>query len=271
MQKAIRSAVLSSAAMLLIAAHSWSSAYAAAGRPPLAAPTVGYTYTVQPADTLWDIAAAHGISVGTLIAANKLTDPGLLRPGQTLWVPAPAPVSTTKSAQPASTGRAAADAAGEESTASAATETATTQTPPTTNPEVRALPPGKEGWPSELLALINESRAAAGLPLLSWSPELTRAAQAHAEDCASRSRGGHTGSDGAPLAVRLERQGITLRWAAENWAYAQSVQHAFALWWNEAEGLDPHRRNILDSKYTEIGIGVASSQRGTYFVADFGG
>jgi hypothetical protein len=31
---------------------------------------------------LWDIAAAHGISVNTLIAANSLLDPRLLRPGR---------------------------------------------------------------------------------------------------------------------------------------------------------------------------------------------
>ena len=33
----------------------------------------------------------------------------------------------------------------------------------------------------------------------------------------------------------------------------------------------PHRRNILDPKYTEIGIGVAKGSWGYYFVADFGG
>jgi uncharacterized protein YkwD len=255
MHKAIRAVVPSLVPVLLILAIPWSgttaegagnsigTASVLAGSPTPAAPAVGYAYMVQPADTLWDIALAHGITVGALIAANKLADPGLLRPGQTLWVPALPPSGAAKNTQAAGRGE-------------------------TDN---LALPPGKEGWPADLLVLFNESRAAAGLPLLSWSPALARAAQAHAEDCASRDRGGHTGSDGALLSARIEREGTTVRWASENWAYAQSVRHAFALWWNEDSDLDPHRRNILNPRYTEVGIGVANSQWGTYFVADFGG
>jgi uncharacterized protein YkwD len=96
-------------------------------------------------------------------------------------------------------------------------------------------------------------------------------AQAHAEDCARQNQGSHLGSDGAPLVARISREGLAVRCASENWANAQSTGNAFALWWNEAPGRDPHRRNILDPKYTEIGIGVASGKWGTYFVADFAG
>ena len=55
--------------------------------PPSQA-AVGYVYTFQPGDTLWDIAAAHGITVETLIAANKLPDPTLIHPGDWIFVPA---------------------------------------------------------------------------------------------------------------------------------------------------------------------------------------
>jgi uncharacterized protein YkwD len=269
MHKAIRAAVLSITPMLMLMATPWfgataegansslRTAIAAAGNPTPPASAVGYVYVVQPTDTLWDIAAVHGITVKALVAANKLADPHLLRPGQSLWVPAPRPSGATSNAQ------APADA---ESAASALPSTK-----PLSAGDAPAPPPGKEGWPMEMLAFFNEGRAAAGLPQLSWSAELARAAQAHAEDCAGRERGGHTGSDGSMLAARIERQGITVRWASENWAYAQSVQGAFALWWNEASGLDPHRRNILDPRYTEVGIGVANSEWGTYFIADFGG
>jgi len=249
MHKAIRAGVLLLPSILLIVANLWSTAHAAADRSPLPGSAVGYNYTVQPTDSLWGIAVAHRITVQALIAANDLADPRLLRPGQTLWVPASPPEIAKPSASAASQGASSAPAGGSSST----------------------LPPGKESWPTELLRLINEKRAEAGLPALAWSPALAQAAQAHSEDCARRDQGNHRGSDGAPLESRLTRVGLAPRWASENWANAQSVQHAFALWWNEAPGRDPHRRNILNQRYTEIGIGIAVAQWGTYFVADFAG
>jgi len=78
----------------------------------------------------------------------------------------------------------------------------------------------------------------------------------------------HTGSDGASLSERLARAGYAPQRASENWANARSPQHAFLMWWNEpANG--PHRRNILDADYTEIGIGVARGSWGFYLIADF--
>ena len=49
---------------------------------PSSLPGIGYYYTVQPTDTLWDIAVAHGISVETLVAANTQVDPKRLQAGQ---------------------------------------------------------------------------------------------------------------------------------------------------------------------------------------------
>lgn len=45
-----------------------------------------FNYTIQPGDTLWDIAQRYDISVNTLIAANNLSSPNLLRVGQTIRV-----------------------------------------------------------------------------------------------------------------------------------------------------------------------------------------
>jgi uncharacterized protein YkwD len=250
MHQPFRAAVLSVVLMLLAVATPRSGVHAGVDSPPSPIADVGYEYTVKPADTLWDIALAHGISVQALVAANKLGDPRMLRPGQNLWVPAPPPASEKPGVSVTSPG---------DSPASAG------------NSSANALPPGKESWPADLLALINDRRADAGLPGLTWSPELARAAQVHVEDCSQRNRGSHIGSDGAMLEARIAREGLALRRASENWANAQSVQRAFALWWNEAPGNDPHRRNILDPKYTEIGIGVADGKWGTYFVADFAG
>ncbi len=42
------------------------------------------------------------------------------------------------------------------------------------------------------------------------------------------------------------------------------------MWFNEGPN-GPHRRAILGSAYTEVGIGVARGSWGYYFIADFGG
>ena len=299
MHKSVITARLSLALSLLILIHPAPLVHAA-GDPddaetpttssaelPPTSPVTGYYYTVQPTDTLWDIAVAHGITVETLIAANDLPDPRHLLAGQKVFVPAlPAAVPR----KPAPTAPVAPSTPVPDVAVTPAPEVA--QTPPPADaplpepapadtpaavppadpptPEVAAAPE-PSGWQAEIVGLINAKRAAQGLPALTWSPELARAAQAHAEDCAQRKQGSHFGSDGAKLSIRLTRVGYAARSASENWANAQSVQHAFGMWWNEPRGNDPHRRNILNARFTEIGIGVAKGAWGYYFVADFGG
>jgi len=218
--------------------------------PPLQESQGGFQYTVQAGDTLWDIAVAHGITVEKLIAANDLADPSLLRAGQVIFVPAQ-PIKNPQAASPA-----------------AATAVPAPAGTPIALPA--DLPAEIAGWPAKILALINDKRAAQGLPALAWSPELASVAQAHAADCAQHNRGSHVGSDGASLLTRLDRAGYVTSRASENWANAQDVGHAFGLWWNESPGNDPHRRNILGANYTEIGIGIARGPWGYYFIADFG-
>ena len=99
---------------------------------------------------------------------------------------------------------------------------------------------------------------------------MAAAAQAHADDCARRNRGSHVGSDGSRLAARLQRAGYAATWASENWANARGVAQAMALWWNEPPGADPHVQNIMTTRGTEIGLGVAKGSWGYYFIADFG-
>lgn len=63
------------------------------------------TYTVQPGDTLFAIAAAHGTTVAQLVALNGLADPNQLAVGQVLLIspePAPSPAPSTPTA-PATT------------------------------------------------------------------------------------------------------------------------------------------------------------------------
>jgi LysM repeat protein len=57
--------------------------------PPVITPDVPeVTYhTVQAGETLWDVANQYGVTVEALVAANELSDPDALEPGQRLVIP----------------------------------------------------------------------------------------------------------------------------------------------------------------------------------------
>lgn len=121
-----------------------------------------------------------------------------------------------------------------------------------------------------MIDLINQKRVAAGLPALSAAPELMRAAQAHAQDCSARGWGSHVGSDGATTQMRFQRAGYNGTAWGENWVQAFDPAGAVEWWYNETPPNDPHRKNILNTRYAEIGVGIAPAENGWYFIADFG-
>jgi nucleoid-associated protein YgaU len=47
----------------------------------------GREHTVRPGETLSEIAAAYGVTVGTIVRANNLTDANRVRAGTTLFIP----------------------------------------------------------------------------------------------------------------------------------------------------------------------------------------
>lgn len=66
--------------------------------PPLDLPTQGagptaVTHTVQPGETLLEIAVRYSVTVATLAQANQLTNPNLIFAGQTLLIPGATAVS----------------------------------------------------------------------------------------------------------------------------------------------------------------------------------
>lgn len=231
------------------------------GAPAGAAPAqpVKATYTVESDDTLWDIAANYGLSLAELLAANPGVDPRALMVGQQLTIPG--------ISQQALSARLDTPAA-----AAPAPATAPAAAPPAAPlPTTAGLAPELAPWAQDMVNRINEKRVAGGRAPLTWNDQLAAAAQGQAEDCARRNRGSHVGSDGARLPARLERAGYgPYVWQGENWANARNVERAMHLWWNEPPGADPHVQNIMASRATEIGVGVARGAWGYYFIADFG-
>ncbi len=237
-------------------------------------------YEVQAGDVLSTIAADYGFDVATLQNVNGLADADLLSIGQALVLPLDAPAehvlaqhrpTATPAPLPAATQAVA--AAAPLATADAAAAPTVVATPMASPPVAApALPADVAEFPAAVFRLINEQRAAYGLVPLSWNATLARAAQLHADDCYARGWCSHTGSDGSTMKERIMRQGYDpVRWS-ECWAWYATPEMAVAMWMDETPPNDPHRRTILSTWLTEVGVGVvpASNGRGYYFIADFG-
>ncbi|MBI3960835.1 MAG: LysM peptidoglycan-binding domain-containing protein [Chloroflexi bacterium] len=107
--------------------------------------------------------------------------------------------------------------------------------------------------------LINQLRASAGLSPLRVHPLLTQAANLHILDMTTSGVYGHYGSDGSSVHTRIARTGyVTSGWNGENWAVSVTVDKSIGWWMEDA----PHRENVLNRFYTEMGIGTAPHPKG---------
>jgi len=121
------------------------------------------------------------------------------------------------------------------------------------------LPADAKALAAETLAAINAERQAKRLAPLTADPRLSRAAQDHACDSATRNRMGHDGSDGSDLGDRAARAGYAFREIAENVAQGYPSPAAVTRGWMESRG---HRRNILMRNAQDAGIGIAIGRGG---------
>jgi uncharacterized protein YkwD len=227
-------------------------------------------HVVEAGETLVGIAQSYGLKAAELKAVNGLADADRIGIGQELVLPLDAP----------------AVALAPTPTASATAPPTYTPTPPSSSTPVpppststatpaalpSAAPPPADiaSWPHEISRLINETRAQHGLPPLAYNDTLAQAAQAHANDCLQRGWGSHYGSDGSNERIRMERAGYDPVYWDESWAHTQSPSRAMDFWMDEAPPNDPHRRMILSTRFTEIGVGVVKADWGYYIFADFG-
>ena len=73
------------------------------------------------------------------------------------------------------------------------------------------------------------------------------------------------------MKTRIIREGYDpVRWS-ECWAWYGTPALAVEMWMDEIPPNDPHRRTILSTYLTEVGVGVVPGNgQGYYFIADFG-
>jgi uncharacterized protein YkwD len=125
----------------------------------------------------------------------------------------------------------------------------------------------------EMLAAHNAERAKAGLGALTVDPTLTNIARQRARDMASKGYFSHTSPSGETAFTLLADANFSYAIAGENIARnnypdAQSSGVAFTGFMNSPG----HRGNIMDGRFTAVGIGAVASGDGMkYFAVVFAG
>jgi cell division septation protein DedD len=108
---------------------------------------------------------------------------------------------------------------------------------------------------SGLVTGTNNQRVAAGLGSLALNATLNQAAQAKANDMASRDYWAHNTPDGATPWTFFASAGYSYKNAGENLAYGfDTSDGTITAWMNSPE----HKANILGA-YTEVGFGIANA------------
>ncbi|WP_405676526.1 CAP domain-containing protein [Streptomyces sp. NBC_01511] len=129
-------------------------------------------------------------------------------------------------------------------------------------------PHGLAAVASDVVALTNAERSAAGLRPLAGDPRLTTAAQAHSDDMVTRGFYAHTSPDGRQPWDRAAAAGCAHRGIGENIACGQRSAAEVVRGWMDSPG---HRANILKPDFTHIGIGFrGGGETGTYWTQLFG-
>ena len=132
---------------------------------------------------------------------------------------------------------------------------------------------------ARVLELHNQARRRHGLKPLCVNPILTQAARAHAKEMLDKDYTSHNSFNGETERARLERFGYTssgysyylygenIAWGCGSYGWPESIFN----WWMHSP---PHRSNILNKHYREVGIGVMTGTfqtctQATMYTVDF--
>ncbi|PKM63217.1 MAG: hypothetical protein CVU97_01405 [Firmicutes bacterium HGW-Firmicutes-21] len=119
-------------------------------------------------------------------------------------------------------------------------------------------------YEKQVIDLVNNIRAKNGLNRLTANWELSRVARYKSQDMHDKRYFSHTSPTyGSPFNM-ITAFGISYRTAGENIAKGYSTPQAVVDGWMNSSG---HRANILNSAYTQIGVGYVSD--GNYWTQMF--
>ncbi len=110
---------------------------------------------------------------------------------------------------------------------------------------------------SNIVRMTNEARREAGLPTLDINATLRGAAQAKADDMIVRQYFSHEGPNGESPWTWLNKSGYRYAVAGENLAIHYKTAEALEQGWLASP---THRANILDKRFTEVGVGFSQGK-----------
>ena len=137
------------------------------------------------------------------------------------------------------------------------TEKPETDQPGTSTPEEEDFTQSVHAYVLRIVELVNEERAKAGLNPLTLQADVTEAAQVRAVECETLFS--HTRPNGTSFSTALKEAGVSYRGAGENIAWGQKTPEQVMEGWMNSDG---HRANILNEKYTSIGVGYYQNAAG---------
>lgn len=134
-----------------------------------------------------------------------------------------------------------------------------------TNPigSTPAPSPNPQAFAEQVLALTNQFRASQGLSPLRLNAELTATADRHSSDMLAQDYFDHTGRNGSKPWDRARALGYSANTIGENIAAGYGTAAAVVQGWIDSPG---HRANLLNFRYTEMGLGYRSSSQDTGLV-----
>ena len=114
----------------------------------------------------------------------------------------------------------------------------------------------------EVLNLVNKERKANGLKPLTLNKELSNVANIKSRDMIEKGYFDHTSPTyGSPFDM-MKTFNISYKAAGENIAMGQKTPSEVMNSWMNSSG---HRANILNSTYTELGVGIQKDSNGTIY------
>ena len=112
---------------------------------------------------------------------------------------------------------------------------------------------------NEVFRLVNEARKANGVAPLRLDEDLCRAAQVRSAECVKVFS--HTRPDGTKYKTAITDAGVVAKCTGENVASGYTTPQQVVDGWLKSEG---HRANILNAKFTRIGIGLTENTGNKY-------